>query len=278
MHDLAALTRNVLALRPAWRAADLAEFEFLPGGYSNQNYQFRHAGQRYVLRVPQQARPYIDRKLEHAFYQSPGRVFAPEVEAFDPLTGVMISRWLSGPLLADIDVNPDALVPYVKSLHAGLAICPRKYDPVALARQQLSLGDPQQSIVELAARWVWNPKQTTPCHNDLNPWNIIVSDTGRWVTLDWEWLGENDPVFDLVSLHQGLSLDNAILDELAVEFLGSRAKNTGQRVRDCLSVFWLREYSWAHAELVQGNDRDEIREQIRVSSEKLGGILGPSDH
>ena len=45
MDDLAALTRNVLALRPAWLAADLADFEFLPGGYSNQNYQFRHRGQ-----------------------------------------------------------------------------------------------------------------------------------------------------------------------------------------------------------------------------------------
>ena len=40
--DLAALTRNVLALRPGWLETDLADFEFLPGGYSNQNYQFRH--------------------------------------------------------------------------------------------------------------------------------------------------------------------------------------------------------------------------------------------
>lgn len=274
MEDLAALQRSVLALRPGWLAADLADFEYLPGGYSNQNYRFRHRGRRYVLRVPQRARPFVDRELEHAFYQSPGRVLVPEIEAFDPATGVMISHWLSGPLLADIDVDPRALVRYVGSLHSGLPSCTRKYDPVAMARQQLSIGDPHASIVELATRLVWNPENLAACHNDLNPWNIIRLDGGKWVTLDWEWFGENDPVFDLVTLHQGLSLDDTILVELACELLGSsRSKNTESRVRDCLTAFWLREYAWAHAELASGNDRDEICEQIRVSSNKLGGIV-----
>lgn len=273
--DLAALTRNVLALRPGWLETDLADFEFLPGGYSNQNYQFRHRRQRYVLRVPQRVRPFIDRELEYSFYRSPGRVLVPEIEAFDQVTGVMISRWMSGPLLVDIDVDAGELVPYVEALHAGLPACSRRYDPVALARQQLSIGEPERPIVELAARLVWNPKQTTACHNDLNPWNIIRSDSGKWVTLDWEWLGENDPLFDLVTLHQGLAVDEALLDEMAAELVGiSDAQGTRQRVRDCLAAFWLREYAWAHAEVANGNDREAIREQIRVSSEKLGGLMG----
>jgi aminoglycoside phosphotransferase (APT) family kinase protein len=270
--DRETLTRTVLALRPAWFAADLAGFEFLPGGYSNQNYRFRHHGQCYVLRVPQRSRPFVDRELECRFYRSPGRVLVPEIEAFDPVSGVMISHWLDGPLLADINVDPSALVPFVESLHAGLPTCPRRYDPVALARQQLSVGNPQASVVELASRLVWNPEHTTACHNDLNPWNIIRSDGDRWVTLDWEWFGENDPVFDLVTLHQGLSLDDAILVELAGELLGnSQPQSTRRRVRDAVAAFWLREYAWANAEIANGNDRDEIREQIRLSSEKLGG-------
>ena len=117
MGDPEALKRKVLALRPEWLAQELADFAFLPGGYSNQNYAFRYRGERYVLRVPQRARPFIDRELEQAFYQSPGRVLVPTIEAFDPVTGAMISRWLSGPLLADIDVDPRALVGHVASLH-----------------------------------------------------------------------------------------------------------------------------------------------------------------
>ena len=145
-------------------------------------------------------------------------------------------------------------------------------DPVASARAQLSIGVPEKAIVEQAAALVWNPPDTAVCHNDLNPWNIIRSDDDRWVTLDWEWFGENDPIFDLVTLHQGLSLDDAILVELAGELLGnSQPQSTRRRVRDAVAAFWLREYAWANAEVANGNDRDEIREQIRLSSEKLGG-------
>jgi len=272
MEDFTELADRVVALRPGWHAEDLSGFRYLPGGYSNRNYQFRHREQPYVLRVPQRTRPFIDRELEHAFYRSSRGGRVPEIEAFDPATGTMISRWQSGPLLAEVEVDPAELVPYVRSLHRDLGPCPRRYDPVSLARRQLSVGKPRRSIVELAHRIDWEPADTRPCHNDLNPWNIIAAEAGHWVTLDWEWLGTNDPLFDLVSLHQGLALDDGILVELAQDLLAQPAPDCLQRTRDCLTVFWLREYAWAHAELVAGNERDEIVEQARVSEQKLEGL------
>jgi thiamine kinase-like enzyme len=182
----------------------------------------------------------------------------------------MISRWQSGTLLSDLTPDPATLVPYVETLHRGLPPCSRRYDPLALAREHLSIGEAAREIVELAGRSTWSPPETTACHNDLNPWNIIRPEAGEWVTLDWEWLGDNDPLFDLVTLHQGLSLDDALMIELAEELLGASVLQ--QRVRDCLVAFWLREYAWAHAELTCGNDRSEIREQIRLSSEKLAAL------
>ena len=40
---------------------------------------------------------------------------------------------------------------------------------------------------------------------DLNPWNVIVTEA-RWETIDWEFVGNHDPLFDLITLHQGLNL------------------------------------------------------------------------
>jgi hypothetical protein len=270
MGDSTKLVRRVIALCPTWNPGHLANFQFLPGGYSNQNYQFRHRDELFVLRVPDRTRPFNDRELEQAFYGSSPRILVPEIEAFDASTGVMISRWQSGPLLCDTRVDPNSLVPYLKSLHRDLPPCPRRYDPVASARAQLSIGVPEKAIVEQAAALVWTPPDTAVCHNDLNPWNIICTPSGEWMTLDWEWLAVNDPLFDLVTLHQGLFLDDDILEELSESLLGDALSD--ERLRVCMNAFWLREYAWAHAELSQGNDRDEIHDQLRTSSRKLANL------
>lgn len=270
MGDSTELVRRVIALCPTWDPGDLADFKFLAGGYSNQNHQFRHRDELFVLRVPDRTRPFIDRELEQAFYESSARILVPEIEAFDASTGFMISRWQSGPLLRETRVDPDLLVPYLKSMHRDLPPCTRRYDPIAVAREQLSVGNPETAIVEQTATLVWNPPDSAVCHNDLNPWNIIRTPSGEWMTLDWEWLAVNDPLFDLVTLHQGLFLDDDILEELSESLVGDALSE--ERLRVCVTAFWLREYAWAHAELWQGNDRDEIHDQLRTSSRKLANL------
>ncbi len=270
MADSTELVRRVIALCPSWDPGDLTNFQFLPGGYSNQNHQFRHSDELFVLRVPDRILPFIDRELEQSFYEFSAQILVPRIKAFDASTGVMISHWQSGALLCETQVDPSLLVPYLKSLHRALPPCTRCYDPVASAREQLSIGDPENAIVEQAAALVWSPPDTGVCHNDLNPWNIIRTPSGEWMTLDWEWLAVNDPLFDLVTLHQGLFLDDDILEELSESLLGNALSE--ERLRICLNAIWLREYAWAHTELSQGNDRDEIHDQLRTSSRKLADL------
>ncbi|MBC8188610.1 MAG: hypothetical protein H8E78_10485, partial [Proteobacteria bacterium] len=125
MADSTELVRRVVALCPTWDPGDLTDFQFLPGGYSNQNHQFRHRDELFVLRVPDRVRPFIDRELEQSFYQFSAQILVPRIEAFDASTGVMISHWQSGALLCETRVDPSLLVPSLKFMHRALPACRR---------------------------------------------------------------------------------------------------------------------------------------------------------
>ena len=55
-------------LLPDWHLPPALEFDYLPGGYANDNYRFSFDGNGYVLRTPGGSRPYVDWKRERAFY------------------------------------------------------------------------------------------------------------------------------------------------------------------------------------------------------------------
>ena len=244
----------------------MGPFEYLSGGYSNRNFRVERNAEAFVLRLPTRDRPYVDRGHEESFYRSNHRVRVPELVAFDGVTGNMLTCFESGPLLSDAEVAHDLLIDYLLSLHAGLPDSGRRYDPMALAREYLLVGRPPGWVRRLAESSVWSPPVTAPCHNDLNPWNIVLKESGRWVTLDWEWFGDNDPLFDLVTLHQGLALDDDLLSAMAERFAPG---TIDERLGACLLAYWLREYAWAHAELSLGNVRDEIQTQLANTATKL---------
>jgi aminoglycoside phosphotransferase (APT) family kinase protein len=264
------LRRRIARLRPDWDPDRLSGFLYLEGGYSNRNFRFAYAGERYVLRAPWREGRLADRRLEEHLYAHAADVGMPEVIAFDARTGEMISRWVPGQLLADQPAEADGLVVYLQRLHRALPPVARRYDPVEQARVNLEYGIAPVWVEKQAERMVWAPEHVQTCHNDLNPWNVIRTPSGDWVTLDWEWCGSNDPLFDLVTLHQGAELEVEALAPLAERLLGEPAE--AERLKACLIAFWLRETTWAMAEIAAGNDRPEIREQRRVGLESLEKI------
>jgi len=265
-----ALTRIVLSLVPHWRAGEIGTFEYLSGGYSNENYRFRRGNDRFVLRVPERVRPFVDRELEAAFYRGRYAIRTAELVAIDTAAGFLITRFEPGALLVDSEVSIAQIADYLKSLHTALPSSGRCYDPVRMAREYLAVGSVPDRIRRLADDLIWQPVQTAPCHNDLNPWNVIVPDAGSWVTLDWEWIGDNDPLFDLVTLHQGLALGGSSLPGLAAACHGHPVDD--EHLRRCLIAFWLREYAWAHSELHHGNRRREIEAQLASAATHLSGL------
>jgi len=180
----------------------------------------------------------------------------------------MITQWVEGPILADVFLErfvEEDLLPYVWGLHRVIPDITRTYDVEKLATM-LSSNANTHKLESI------NAAQLVPCHNDLNPWNVIIGQEG-WTTLDWEFVGLNDPLFDLIALHVGLELADTNLFKLADNFLGGCSE---QRFVSNLRRFWVRELTWADYQLSHGNLRDEIRHQQTVAYEKLRSIYSGS--
>jgi aminoglycoside phosphotransferase (APT) family kinase protein len=263
----AEFVQALAGLMPDWRIDDVTDVEYLPGGYSNNNYAFSRADARYVLRIPQRTQPYVDRVHEQAWYARIPQGMAPVPLALDTETGVMLSPWVEGVLLIDAwpSLTEADLIGYLRRLHRQMPADPRTYDLTALMTAYECI-DSGFTPPRLDARHL------ITCHNDLNPWNVLVTNRG-WVTLDWEFVGRNDPLFDLVSLHQGLALPSDSLMEFAGLYLSE--PDVAARLPHAERAFWLREYGWAHHQLNAGNDRDEIREQKDIAAAALSRLQSP---
>ncbi|MDE0349105.1 MAG: phosphotransferase, partial [Gammaproteobacteria bacterium] len=182
-------------LMPEWRVQTVDHVSYLPGGYANDNYRFEYEGGAYALRIARH--PGADRRAEALFLQLAS---APEVVAFDLPTGHLLTRWIDGALLADSPVPPETAAAYVQALHAEIPSGVRSYDPrEAIHRDLAGAGKLARNAVLALERLDWTPAGLGGCHNDLNPWNVLCTERG-WRTLDWEFAGDNDPLFDVVCL------------------------------------------------------------------------------
>ena len=174
--------------------ADAAINEFIlleKQGYCNENYLLHSENKKYILR--KFIRTDIDREFE---FQVQRLAFEKGISAepllLDVENGLTISTYLEGThkdILEKNDLQQFAEV--LKKLHTSKVVC----NPILL-----------DTLIEIKSKEVHDafsiidtfPSEVVLCHNDLNPQNILFSETIKLI--DWEYAGVNDRYFDLASV------------------------------------------------------------------------------
>jgi thiamine kinase-like enzyme len=200
----------------------------LSGGITNRNFAIDVAGrpERYVVRLAGNDTHLlgISREVEHAAtVAAAGLGVGPEVVAFLRPEGYLVTRFIEGTPIADLDIHAPAVLARVadavRRFHDGPAI-PGLFVPLRIAEAYRALAEargvrippafaPAQATgrrIELAL--LANPLDLRPCHNDFLPGNLI-DDGSRIRIVDWEYAGMGDPFFDLgnFSINNDLSAD-----------------------------------------------------------------------
>ena len=179
----------------------------LQKGLTNFNVLVTVFGERYVVRFPKADSAHVVNRAHEAKALALIASTDLDVETvyFDERTGIKITRYVDDLVTFDAYFQPDRIertAALMRRLHALSSPIGDPFDPIARYhqfRQRVTLPlipDTQaQRVLENLAGLA--PKLTL-CHNDWVPGNIGFSPTHDYL-LDYEYAGDNDPFFDVMS-------------------------------------------------------------------------------
>ena len=187
-------------------------------GMTNQNFKVTVDGRAYVLRIAGQGtEEYIDREVDEQAARVAARigVGAPLVY-YDQKSGVQVTEFIenSTPMDPEIFRDPEAIrlaADAFRRLHGcGTPFLGRFSN---FERMEEYLGVLRRRAARLPDGYIAAQKEAdvvrqalaqaeitlAPCHNDPAPENLVYTGDRVYI-LDWEFAGNNDPMWDLADL------------------------------------------------------------------------------
>jgi thiamine kinase len=209
-----------LAAIPGFETAAL--LDSLSDGPTNASFLVEANGAAFVLRIdkPAAAQLGLDRENERQVLSTLAAAgLVPEPVFFDAAIGVFLRPFLPGRSWTQADLardqNMNRLAVLLRRLHT-LPPVGKTFDPLAAAERYaagLATEQAQDILQHAEAQWSASKPVSSAalCHNDLLCQNLIESDDGQLVLIDWEYAAVGDPYFDLaiVVQHHGLAENRA---------------------------------------------------------------------
>jgi thiamine kinase-like enzyme len=250
--------QTILVQVPGW-AGGVDSIEPLEGGITNHNYRVVVAGEAFVLRVSGERTDLlgIDRRIEaEAARLAAAAGVGPEVVAFLPAAGVLVTRFIAGTSVAPEAVRqPSRLGQIAAALRRvhGAGYVEQTFSPfrvvrdywVTASRYDAEIPAEFESALAVAdaveaALPLFRPSL---CHNDLLNANFI--DDGKTIRIvDWEYAGMGDPFFDLGNFAVNHELDEAGERALLAAYFGACREPDLARLRLMRVMSDFREAMW----------------------------------
>ena len=200
------------------------------GGMMNISYLVKDKDEKqYILYIPtEQANEMVDRKLEKENQRIAYELgITSENIYFDTETGIKMNRFIEGSSIDKIaDFDYAKIAELMKKLHNSIMLSRDDYDPFGrfdgYEKEALSFQEASPVYQELR-NFVFGKQEYLErqrlclSHNDAQRSNIVKDLNGNYYLIDFEFVGNNDEIYDIAtfgngSVSEGRSLLNFYFD------------------------------------------------------------------
>jgi thiamine kinase-like enzyme len=245
---------------PGWSGRSL-RFTPITAGITNRNFRVDVDDEAFVLRLAGRDTELlgIDRVAEEAAGRAAAAAgVGPEVYAFLPEHGCLVTRFVPGESIPETDLQrEDVLASVARSVRAihGCPPIPSSFPVFRIVEDYARLA--AERGVAVPGAWdeahatagrietalAISPMPLTTCHDDLLNANFLLDGDHTWI-VDYEYAGMGDPFFDLGNLSVNNGLSGEAQERLLRLYFGE--VRDGHRARLALMriVSDLREAMW----------------------------------
>ena len=199
------------------------------GGMMNESYLVSSQGKKYILYIPtEQANEMVNRQLEkdnQAIVHSLG--ITSKNVYFDVEKGIKINEFIEGNSLNKVDCYD--LVKVAKLfhiLHNSKELSKEDYRPF---KRFIAYEDEAKVFTKLEGEYLkirdvlfankeyLESQKKTLCHNDAQKSNIVQSNNNEYYFIDFEFMGNNDPIYDIATFgNDSVQEGYALLEEYVI--------------------------------------------------------------
>lgn len=233
----------------------------LMGGMSNYTYLIEIDDNKYTFRIPGKgAEHFTNRQQEIEIMDLIEKYnFLPKPIYNDVDTGYKIAPYVKGkPLSELVNIPYEAVSNILKKLH-NIEKFPFDYDPINRLDYYESITSSVDQVYKaLKDKWlqiyeeVLTGIELVASHGDSQMSNFVLGEN-RIYLMDWEFSGNNDPIYDIACFGNN-NFDDA--KELLEEYYESAGKSEYQRL-----------YAWRMYQCLQWHNVAKYKHEIGLSEE-----------
>ena len=188
------------------------------GGMMNVSYLLKDKdGKKYILYLPtEQANEMVDRPLEKEHQRIVYELGLTSKNVyFDTETGIKINEFIDGQSLdKEYEFNYDKVAGLFKKLHNSIVLSRSDYAPFTrftdiYEKEALSYIEKQNPTYQSLRDFLFSKRdflesqRLTLCHNDAQRSNVIKTPNDEYYFIDFEFMGNNDPIYDIAAFGNG---------------------------------------------------------------------------
>ena len=189
------------------------------GGMMNMSYLCKDGqGKKYILYIStEQANEMVDRALEKEHQQIIASLGITSKNVyFDVEKGIKINEFIEGKSLDKVDeFDYEKVAKLLKQLHRSVIISRKDYAPFRrfeeeYEKEALSFQKEVSPLYKEIRDFLFERKyylesqEKVLCHNDAQRSNIVKTPNDEYYLIDFEFVGNNDPMYDIATFGNGL--------------------------------------------------------------------------